>query len=53
MDKQRELTMALAAMIDIVRKCMPELNSEEIRALMNASELLAEAQGKCDDCVDY
>ena len=54
-DMEKKLIVALAAMVEIVRryKAFTVFTDEEVRAYENAVKLLAEAQAKCDDCVDY
>jgi hypothetical protein len=53
MNKEKQLIVALAAMVEIVKNRVKEMSSEEELALMNAVELLVQASQNCDDCVDY
>lgn len=55
MNKEKQLIVALAAMVEIVKKYKPfaVYTEEEELALMNAVELLVRASENCDDCVDY
>jgi hypothetical protein len=50
---EKKLIVALAAMVEIVNRRAVDMTPEEVSAAFAAIELLAEAQAKCDDCVDY
>ena len=53
---EKNLILALAAMVEVLRKHEGHyftFDEDESAAYARAIELLAEAQAKCDDCVDY
>lgn len=55
-DMEKKLIVALAAMVEVLRKHEGHyftFDEDESAAYARAIELLAEAQAKCDDCVDY
>jgi len=55
MNREKKLIVALAAMVEIVKRYKPfaVYTEEEELALMGAVELLVKASEDCDECVDY
>jgi hypothetical protein len=56
MNREKKLIVALAAMVEVLRKHEGHyftFDEDERVAYAKAIELLSEAAQDCDDCVDY